>query len=303
MSENPNDQPRRDEDAVRPWENQDAPPGGGSSSASYGRDGGYGAYDDAPSAGGQGQDGGYSAPGQYGSQYSPQGADGSQGQYGAQGTYGNQSQYGAGYPAQGQYAYGQPGGHQPYPAAPTGPAPKRTAPILLIVLGFLTMLFAPIIGFAMSIASFGGSAIDLIGEGHTVQPQGGSVSLEANTQYQILSVDFQAADSEIEQCTVTGPGGEDVAVRPMTSDGFDLGPTITTGEAGTYGFECPQVDGPLSISPTMDSAEVGEFAGTAVGSFMPLLIGAILSFIGLVVGIVGIVWLVRVNRRRRLMGY
>lgn len=272
------------------WGSGPDTPDGGSGTSGGAPAPDYGRYDSgasAPSYGAGQQGGSYDAGQQYPAY--PQ-----QGQYPQQGAYG-------------QGAYAQQGAYPGYPGgAPQGPPPSRTGPIVALIIGLLMMFGGPIIGLvvgaAQGLSGIADSAVDFQS---TSNP--GSVELPANVERVILDTtvtDTSGTTDEIAvadmTCTVTGPTGSPVTVTPMATDlGGDasiLGPTFTTGEAGSYTVECSTPSTELAVTPPFEIGDVAQ-AGTAI------LIGFLAGFVGLVVTIVAIVMLVRANGKRRRMGY
>lgn len=209
----------------------------------------------------------------------------------AQSTGGAQP-YQAGYPAAAYPGYGAP--------VPSGPPPKRTGPVLMIVLGFLAMIIAPIVGIGITAASVAGTALDALGGMTDVSSDGGSTSLEAYTSYQLMDMSPGDTIGNADSCQVVDPAGVTLFVSPETDTTF--GSTFTSTESGMYTFTCPDISGPVSVISGMGESELMEMGGTMVGSLGPTVAGFIIGFVGLVVGIVGIVLLVRVNKKRRMMG-
>lgn len=253
-------------------------------------------------------------------------------QYGAQGPYQQPGQYGAsgtgqpvgpgyGQPGYGQPGYGAPGGAGPgqagghgsptpygapagygapgygYGQAPSGPPPKRTGPVVMIVVSAILMIAAPIVGIVVGVAN----AVDSVGglRDSVTITNGGTVDLPANTERAVYfnrSVSAGAVD-----CDVTDPAGRPVPTSPATL-GFDdtaMGATFRTGDAGNYTVECDlpsDVSSTLTVAPPIVASDVAG-AGVAV------LVGLGVGFLAFVTLIIGIVWLVRVNRRIRTGQY
>src|SRR5690606_5292433 len=235
-------------------------------------------------SGGYGQQGGYGQPGQYGGY----GQQGQYGQGGPPGPYG-QPPYAAGY---GQAGYG-PG--------PSGPPPRRTGPVLMIVLSAVVMIAAPIIGFAIAVGSAFSSVDGLSGTVGITNGQ--AASLPADTE-RVVYFNDSSVDGGAVTCSVTGPGGQDVPTSPATfgmdvPDDVAVGVAFTTTEAGTYTVDCGLPAGAgdrLTIGPPFD-------ASTLLGAGAAMLIGLGISFLALILLIIGIVWLVRVNKRIRTGQY
>src|SRR5690606_26578023 len=151
--------------------------------------------------------------------------------------------------------YGQPGGYG-YGPGPSGPQPRRTGPIVMIVLSAIAMVAAPIIGFFIGIASVLDSVERVAGGAQVTN--GRSTDLQADTDYVIYFGTSSADPSQIE-CTVTGPGGQTIATAP-DSLGLDvpdsaIGLGFTTAQAGSHTFDCdlPQdASSTLTIGPPLD---------------------------------------------------
>ena len=202
--------------------------------------------------------------------------------------------------ATGQPPYaGQPG--YGYGQAPSGPPPKRTGPVVMIVLSALAMIGAPIIGILIGIGSVVDSAAGIT-DGAPVT-NGGSVDLPANTD-RVIYFAATSVDAGSVDCTVTGPNGQTLSTYPDTF-GMDLpddsavGVGFRTATAGAHTIDCDLpagVNTAMSVGPPLDA---GNFTGAGVA----VLVGFAVGFLGLVLLIIGIVWLVRVNKRIRTGQY
>lgn len=190
--------------------------------------------------------------------------------------------------------------------------PGRAAPVTLIVVGALALLLSPLVWFAMSMFSaLSGGVDDSFAAFDT--GNGEPVLLPADTSYAIAlmpadeafytnATEDQLLALGAPSCTATGPDGE-VAVE--VSDAAAVGPEggsvqetwLTTGTEGEYTVQCdvdPAIgEARLSLYPAIDDAALG---GTGV---LPLVVAAIVALAGLASLVVGIIWLLRVNRRRR----
>lgn len=228
---------------------------------------------------GSGQQGGY---GQQPPGYPPQSG------YGQQGGYGQQP---PAYPQQ-YGGYAAPG----YP--PAGPPPKRTGPVVMIVVAVLLMIGAPIIGGAIALNSFGGTVGELATDGAQLN-NGGSVDLPANVERIVLLEDSNANQDSV-SCQVTDPSGGNVSVSPTvgTIGGEEIplpGVSFQTSAAGSYTIDCELPEGSdqgLIVSPPLDF-------GALMSGGVTLIIGLAVGFLGFVLLIIGIIWLVRVNKRIR----
>lgn len=254
--------------------------------------------------------------------YGEQGAPGPQDAYRQQGGYGQQAGYGqqsggygqggygqqpGGYgqpgaypqPGYGQPTYGQTGGYG-YGPGPSGPPPKRTGPIVMIVVSAIAMIAAPIIGFFVGIASVL-DAVERV-EGGASITNGGSTDLQADTDY-VIYFDSSSVDPGAIECTITGPGGQDLATAPDTF-GLDVpdaavGLGFSTAQGGEHTVDCDlpaDAGSTLTIGPPLDISDI-----TGIG--IALLVGMAIGFIAFILLIVGIVWLVRVNKRIRTGQY
>jgi len=234
--------------------------------------------------GGWEQQGGTSRPDPYGQQ------SGRPGPYGQQ--PGTPAPYGA--PGYGGPGYGAPGGY-----GPTGQRPRRTGPILMIVIAALAMIAAPIVGFVAAV----GSAGDAIGglDNAVAITNGGSAQLPGDAERVVYFQDTDIDGAGV-TCVVTDPGGQEVATSPYTFgvEGADTGGiSFTTGGGGAYTVECDlpaDAGSQLLVAPPLDVSTLAS-AGVA------FLVGLAVGFVAFVVLIIGIVWLVRVNRRARTGPY
>src|SRR5690606_8083663 len=130
-------------------------------------------------------------------------------------------------------------------------------------------------------------------------PIWGTVDLPANTERAVYfnrSVSAGAVD-----CEVTDPAGRLVPTSPATL-GFDdtaMGATFRTGDAGTYTVECDlpsDVSSTLTVAPPIVASDV-------VGAVVAVLVGVVVGFVPFVTLVIGIIWLVRVNKRIRTGRY
>lgn len=219
-----------------------------------------------------------------------------------------------GQPQYGQPGYGAPhgGGQQPYPPGqaqpypaygtgapvPGGRPPRRTGPVWTIVLGALFLIGGPVGGMVVSVvmALGGAGGIADLGDTQTVA-NGGTVQLQAGAERAVF---VDAAGGERMACDITGPDGQPVAVSEY-SIGVDEGSTVLTGvefrtdEAGDYTVEC---DVPAGSSGPLMVAEPFSLDGV-MGAGIVIVVGLLVGLGGLVALIIGIIWLVRVNRRIR----
>src|SRR5690625_5448292 len=205
-------------------------------------------------------------------------------------------------------AYGQQPGQAPHYGAPNYGAPggygqqkppRRGGAATSIVVGALLMIGAPIagliIGALMALGGFSGlsdmAEIDTVRDGSTVR-------LEANRERAVF---VEASSGDRMHCDVTDPAGQPVNVTtyhlgaPDGSGTALTGVTFRTTTAGDYTIDCDlpaSANGPIMVS---DPLNLDDFAGAGV----VIIIGFLIGLAGLVLLIIGIVWLVRVNRRIR----
>lgn len=185
---------------------------------------------------------------------------------------------------------------QPEYSSPTGPPgkqPSRVAPVLLIVVAALATILGPIIGLITG-ASQALSGLEDLDVGTEIA-NGGTTDLPANTE---LGVYVTAVYDEGLDCTITDPSGGALDAEPVTIGDMaepSMGLTFTTNEAGSYTFDCAMPGGSeqtLLVTSPMTADDV-------IGAGVPVVIGLAVGFVGLVLLIVAIVWLVRTNRRIR----
>lgn len=168
--------------------------------------------------------------------------------------------------------------------------PSRTGPVATIVVGVLAMMLGPLIGFLVGV---GGLLSNLDLEDLTNAQQisnGSSANLPANSEWMVIPQNPTSGYS----CDVSGPGG-DVAVASREGIVF-----FTTDAAGDYAISCQGGSGMLTVFPATDLDSLIEGAPSAATS---LVVGFVVGFLGLVATIVGIIWLVRVNRDRQQMQF
>jgi hypothetical protein len=313
MSTPNNDSPRPDEHSPGGSSEQYGPPAGGApGEPRYGRrlpEGerpasgppsyapplgppAYGQSAEGQSGYGQGQQGyGQSGQGQPG--YGQQGQQG----YGQSG-YGQQGYGQPGYGQQGQSGYGQPGYAGGYGGAPQGRRPSRKGAVITLVIGALLMVLGPVVGFAVVATGGAGAISDIANDGVTVSNPG-TVDLPADAE-RVIYPDDLASDSNF-TCEVAGPDGQPVSTAEAASgvQAALYGVAFTTGEAGTYSIECDLASSgnqTLLVTPPLDVDEL-------IGAGIAFLIGLGVGFIGFVLLIIGIIWLVRVNKKIRNAQY
>lgn len=165
--------------------------------------------------------------------------------------------------------------------------PSRTGPVVLIVLGALAMILGPIIGIIAGVSGILGS-LNLEDYADAQQVTNGSAaSLSGNAEFLVAPSSGTTGYS----CDVTGPGGQ--AVDTTSRDGII---TFFTDEAGPYTITCDPSGGTLVILPAGD---VDELISSAPGAATAMIVGFVAGFVGLVALVVGIIWLVRVNKDRK----
>lgn len=169
--------------------------------------------------------------------------------------------------------------------------PSRTGPVILIVAGALAMILGPIIGIVMSVSNLVGS-LDLNDFANAQQiSNGGTADLPANSEWMVVP---DSATSQGYSCDVTGANGEMVDTR--SREGIVL---FTSTQAGAYTISCDPGGATLVVLP---ATNIDELIEGAPGAFSSAAIGFLVGFLGFVALIVGIIWLVRVNRDRRAVG-
>ncbi len=168
--------------------------------------------------------------------------------------------------------------------------PSRTGPVILIVAGALAMILGPIIGIVMSVSNLFG-AVDWQGFTDTQQITNGSTAdLAANAEWMVVP----SSGAQGYSCDVTGTNGEMVDTR--SREGVI---TFTSTQAGPYSITCDSGGDTLIVMP---AANLDEMLDNAPGAFSSFAVGLLVGFLGFVALIVGIIWLVRVNRERRESG-
>lgn len=271
----------------------------------------YGAYGQQPDTSGQQPSYGQAAGGQqpqYGAYGQQPGLGQQQPGYGQQQPGYGQQQPGYGQQPYGQPSYGQPsygqqppyGGVPPYAAGPMGPKPKRTAAVVTLVVGIVLLIGGPVVGFAIAASSIGGFA-NAVQDSDYV-PNGSSVTLPAGTERAVYLEDFDQYDGL--DCVIIDPDGSSIASTDAYIELFGTrtplgGAEFTTTSAGEYAIDCEIPSGAGSWLLVMEPIEFDGFfsAGLAV------IVGLGVAFIGLIVLIVGIVLLVKANKRIRQAGY
>ena len=170
------------------------------------------------------------------------------------------------------------------PGAPAGLQPSRTGPVVLIVVGaVLALLVAPAVFVAVILGSIDYDRLSELGAPVT---SGSEVTVDESGSYLVVSTDSSALT-----CTLTGSDGSVLELTPV--QGEESVAAGTGIPAGTYTLDCGDVSGTL-VGMTGQSIEgFGQLVVRAAGW------ATLIGVIGVVLLIVGIVRLVRVNRRRR----
>jgi len=171
----------------------------------------------------------------------------------------------------------------------------------MIVVAAIVMIAAPIIGFVVGVSSAIGGA-DGLASGQPVV-NGGTVDLPGDSERVIYFEDTSVAGTDV-ACTVTGPNGQNIATQPATfgpdvSDDLAIGVGFRTAAAGAHTVDCDLPSGAgssLLVRPPVDFSAV-------MGAGVAVLIGLAVGFLAFIVLIIGIVWLVRVNKRIRTGQY
>ncbi|WP_115726629.1 hypothetical protein [Actinomyces culturomici] len=256
----------------------------------------YGSYSGAtgPASGQSGQGGAYGQYGQTGQSAQPaQGANPyQQGAYGAQNPQAGtapQGPYGAQAPSQpyGQSPYGAPGYGYPraggpgYPA-PAAPLPGRVGPILTMIGGVVVaLIIAPV---ALFLGVLGGMNIGSLIESMDQVSSGSTVTVDSSGSYLVAT-----ESTNVYSCSLDGAGG----VHQM--EGVGKGTFYSSNlEPGSYTLTCEGEGTSQLYGITGLSADSITKAGMS-----GLIWGTVVGLLGVVLFIVGIVWLVRVNRKRQ----
>lgn len=203
--------------------------------------------------------------------------------YNPQGTdqpYMPQPQYGQAAPS----PYGGPA--MVPPMAPMGVrGPSRAGAIWTLILGIvMAVIVAPIVALAVTI---GGMNLDQLANGSMETTNGGEVSVD-DTGVVAL---FSGTGTALSNCTLTGADDKEWPMYMESSYSMVVGRGIP---AGTYTVDCDTSMGASLLVFGGDDLE--NIVGSAVGAVgWATLVGVA----GVVMTIVGIVWLVRRNRARR----
>ncbi|MGO3797041.1 MAG: hypothetical protein ACTJGR_07985 [Pauljensenia sp.] len=193
--------------------------------------------------------------------------------------YGSQPPYEQQNPGVPSGPYGPAGG------APVQPLPSRAWAIVLIVVGALT---ATVLAFGvfLTVLLAGAGFQDLVSSASAVT-SGSTVTVDQSGSYLV-----SATGGEAISCTLEGSDGSTHALGETTGNSsVVLGMGIP---AGDYTLECTGADTGQLVGMTGVDASTLTSAGTR--SF---LWGTVVGVLGIALTIGGIIWLVKVNRRRR----
>lgn len=191
--------------------------------------------------------------------------------------------------ADGSGVHGAPGGPAPQMWMPGDPATPRTltsrvpATVLTVIGALLMLVIAPVVAIIVGITSLsanmsGDNSMGAISSGDTV-------TVDQTGTYAAYSFD----DTRRLSCSLSN--GEQTVKMQYLADNYVIANNLTPGE---YTFECDSV--PSSAIYGMS----GTYAEAAVTSVMvSFAVGSVLGVAGIIMLIVGIVWLVRVNKQRR----
>ncbi|MDO5747776.1 MAG: hypothetical protein Q4P66_09000 [Actinomycetaceae bacterium] len=197
---------------------------------------------------------------------------------------------------------GQPGvpGQPPIQTEPQ-PLPSRTWPIVLTVGGFVTSLvIAPIVFFVMTVYSFSG-LIDVNNPEEVAVGKSIELGKPIDVTQEGESLLLIAPNAEWQCDAINEDNGSKVHFAPENKTSSDPHEVLWSGSAelskGTYTFECTNPDNVEATTVSYIDAETVIGAGLGIlGAFG---IGTLLGIGGLIIGIVGVVWLVRRNKERR----
>lgn len=187
----------------------------------------------------------------------------------------------------------QPGGpmHPGYGAGMPAQTPahqqSRTWPIVLIVLGALMMIFGPLIGAGAAVTRLTGSIDASTLEDYQLLRDPTTTDVLQPGSWTIIS--GSAAGSP--DCTVTDDAGNSVPTRTRMEAMTEFELT----SPGSVEIDCgTRAD--LYVLPT---AVIDSIVNDAAGLAAPFIGGLAVGAVGLATLVVGIVWLVSVNRKNR----
>jgi len=170
------------------------------------------------------------------------------------------------------------------------PQPSRVGPVVTIVVSALAMVFGPIIGMVVMAGVALNSMDPSYFEDAQVVSNGASVQISNTGDYAIVP-GGESTQVTGAVCTVTDSNGADIPTRTVQTV-----PVFTADSSGQYTISCDTSDTTVVVIP---AGMITQLVDNASGLMVPFVIGGIVGFLGLVGLIVGIVWLVKVNGRRR----
>lgn len=193
-----------------------------------------------------------------------------------------------------------------YPQMPHIPQmpvlPSRTGSIVTLVLGLLTLfIVAPISFFGATLA---GAAVQATADEpfdptHFVRVVNVHDSIEVGALGMVELIADATTGAVPEQCALHNSTG----VVLLKSDYDPTYDTLTFSahnmKPGTYDLTCdPRESTDQYQFHYVDASAIT--SRVASGFFVGLVVSVVVSFIGLVLTVVGTVWLVKVNKRRRM---
>ncbi|PID97560.1 MAG: hypothetical protein CSA82_03435 [Actinobacteria bacterium] len=204
-----------------------------------------------------------------------------------------------GTPAQPESPYGAPStpvspaqGSWNGPGAVTQKLPGRGLPITGIVLGVLMMIIlAPIVFFG---AFVGGMNLTGMLESAESVTNGDTVTVDDSGSY-ILFVEPNDTDA-LGTCGLFPPDASTIYEMQYTASGGSTGYMVSGLEPGEYVLDCQGTLPPDAMGATGLNLSEESLANAGGGAFMW---ATVVGLLGLVLLIVGIVFLVRANKRRR----
>lgn len=216
------------------------------------------------------------------------------------GQYGQQARPGQGAP-QGQPGgpaqFPPQGGYPQHPYAATGPAgpaygaprpelPSRAWPIVLIVAGIVVAMILSVVTL-VGVAASGINWQKIVDSANPVA-SGSTVTVDDSGSYIVT-----ATDGTKIACTLTSGNGTVLELQaPTGQSNVVMGSKITPGQ---YRLDCTGVTSSTSLVG-MTGFSTGDMASLGARAVMW---ATVVGLIGLAMTIGGIVWLVRVNGRRR----
>ncbi|SNU01468.1 hypothetical protein SAMN06298212_11153 [Ruaniaceae bacterium KH17] len=169
--------------------------------------------------------------------------------------------------------------------------PGRGGPIATIVISALLMIIAPIVGLlAGALNAFGGMDTSSF-ENTQMVSNGGTVTLTTADEWMIMPSDGDVEGAGYD-CSVIDDSGSAVPTGSI----YEVIPTFSSTAGGSYTIDCNVQDASLMIAPSSMISGLTDNLGGAAGWMIG---GFVLGFLGLIGVIVGIIWLVKVNKKRR----